>query len=164
MSPLGKLYPTPFQTTTFLPIVSLIFDSRESERDCYKILNNCFILYLLFQDLYDCIENDNNGDIVLKQETNKRCTKRTSFKKSTTSGTTITRRVTLPRRHKSCSSDDENPVFYINDACDIEEELQERNPAVCKYRRNVQSLPQICSSVRGKNFVVSQISCSTGVN
>ncbi|KAL4225410.1 Voltage-gated hydrogen channel 1 [Mactra antiquata] len=85
---------------------------------------------------------------------------KSSIKKEKDSSTSrITRRVTLPRRLRSCSDDDDKPVFFINDAYDIEDDVMQnkRQKSISKRKRTVQSLPHIYNSVRGKNFVTFEV-------
>ncbi|XP_045176682.2 uncharacterized protein LOC123537160 isoform X1 [Mercenaria mercenaria] len=106
------------------------------------------------KDSYTDIQRVNTEESFIIPKVNKR--KTTPAIKSLKSDAKITRRVTLPRRHKSCS-DEENSVFYVNDAYDVDEDLNSSIPPLYKYRRDVQSLPHICSSVRGKNYVTFEV-------
>lgn len=104
------------------------------------------------QDIYIEIPRGDTEDTIQNAKVNNK-----SLLRGESTHSKITRRVTLPRRLRSCG-DDENPVFFINDAYDVEEDVTEQSgqKCLCKSKRTGQSLPHICSSVRGKNFVVSR--------
>ncbi|WAR02275.1 HVCN1-like protein, partial [Mya arenaria] len=63
----------------------------------------------------------------------------------------IRRRVTLPRRHKSCN-DDEKQVYYINDGFDVMEEVDDETFARGD-NRSVRSMPQIETTKDGKSIL-----------
>ena len=102
--------------------------------------------------MYTDLQRVNTDESFIIPSVNKRTTPPAI--KSVNSNAKITRRVTLPRRHKSCS-DDDNAVFYVNNAYNVDEDVNATCPSLYKNKREVQSLPHIYSSTRGKNFVVS---------
>jgi len=65
---------------------------------------------------------------------------------------TISRRVTFPRRHRSCS-DDDRQVYYINDGFDVTDDLDE---SARGEARSARSMSHIEAPADGTNIVVNK--------